>query len=37
MDIDNDYMQKTPSEYSYTQKEIKKKNDILIFENLFNI
>ena len=37
MDIDHDFKQKIPSEYSYTQKEIKKKHDILKFENLYNV
>jgi len=37
MDIDHDFKQKIPSEYSYTQREIKKKHDILKVENLYNI
>ncbi len=34
MAIKNDFIIKTPSEYSYTQREIKKKHDILKSENL---
>ena len=34
MDTDNNYAQSTTSEYSYTQKIIKKKHDLLKLEDI---